>query len=117
MIGEEASNTVINIWKEELSYNLNNKLGCPNNYLELILLNLVPFINYPFNVTNRNTLTNELIYTIKKICRDNNYILDINFNKNLINCIWEKYKDVIPYDYIGVILSHIFSKIRKRSES
>ena len=113
ILGPEMKETVIEIWKEELSYNLNNKLGCPNNYLELLLINLVPFINYPFNVTNRNVLTNELIYTTKKICRDNNYILDTKFNKELINNIWKNYENEVPYDYIGVIISHIFSKIRR----
>jgi ankyrin repeat protein len=114
ILGPEIKETIIKIWKEELYYNLNNKLGCPGNYLELILINLVPFINYPFNITNRNVLTNELIFTTKKMFKDNHYILDVSFNKKLINNIWNNYENEIPYDYIGVVISHIFSKIRRK---
>ena len=110
----DSKNSLITIWKEELSYKLTNKLGCPNNYLELILINLTPFINFEFNVSNRNTVTNELLFLIKKICKDNNYLLDDNFHRLLINKIWIDYKDILPYDFIGVILSHIFSKIKKK---
>ena len=110
---EESQNSIIEIWKEELEYQLQNKLGCPNNYLELILTNMIPFLNYPFNVSNRNVLTNELINLVKKINENNNFLIDNKFNKDLINKIWTDYKDIIPYDYLGIILSNIFSKIKR----
>lgn len=108
----ESQDSLIQIWKEELSYSLNNNMGCPNNYLELIVMNIIPFIKYPFNVTNRNLLTNELIILIKKMCLNNNYILDIDFKKSLINKIWIDYNEKISSDYIGVIINNIFSKIK-----
>lgn len=108
----ESQQSIISIWKEELDYNLTNNMGCPNNYLELILINLVPFINYPFNITNRNVLTNELIKLIEHLSIKNNFILDNDFNKLLINKIWKDYDEIIPYDYLGVIINHIFSKFK-----
>ena len=75
-------------------------------------MNMIPFIDYPFNVTNRNTLTNELIILVKKISLKNNFILDNDFKKNLINKIWMDYNTIVPSDYIGVIINHIFSKIK-----
>ena len=113
-LDENSQKSLISIWKEELSFTLTNKLGCPNNNLELILINLVPFIDYKYNLSNRNLVTNELLYTIKKKCKENNYILDDDFNRLLINKIWIDYKDILPYDFIGIILSHIFSKIKKK---
>jgi ankyrin repeat protein len=111
-LSKETQETLINIWNEELDYNLKNKMGCPTNYLELILINMTPFINYPFKITNRNVLTNELILLIKKISLKNNFVLDDNFKKDLINKIWVDYNTIVSRDYIGVIINHIFSKIK-----
>ena len=109
---KESIDSLVNIWKEELDYTLKNKMGCPTNKFEIILMNIVPFIEYPFNVTNRNILTNELIMLVKKISLKNNFILDDEFKKKLINKIWKDYNTIVPSDYIGVIISHIFSKIK-----
>lgn len=109
---KESIESLINIWKEDLNYSIKNKMGCPNNHLEMILMNIVPFIEYPFNITNRNILTNELIMLVKKISLKNNFILDDEFKKKLINKIWEDYNTIVPSDYIGVIINHIFSKIK-----
>ena len=114
-LSNEARETVIEIWKDELSYNLKNKMGCPNNYLEIILINLVPFIDYPFNISNRNVVTNELIHLIKYISIKNNYLIDIEFNRILINKLWKDYNNILSYDYLGIILSNIFSKIKRNS--
>lgn len=111
-LSNEKINTLISIWKEELSYDLKNKMGCPINKLEILLLNIVPFIDYPFNITNRNVLTNELIILIKKISLKNNFILDNNFKKELINKIWIDYNNIVSIDYIGIIINNIFSKIK-----
>ena len=83
--------------------------------IRIILLNLVPFIDYPFNISNRNVVTFEIIQLVKYINIKNNYLIDINFNKILINKIWSDYENVLPYDYLGIILSNIFSKIKRNS--
>ena len=46
----DISNTYINIIKEELNYELLNNNICPNNKIEIILYNLIPFINYNYNL-------------------------------------------------------------------
>jgi len=110
----DSQNSIITIWKEELSYQLKNQLGCPTNYLEIVLLNMVPFIEYNFNISNRNILTNEIIILIKHLILKNNYIFDIKFSKQLIDKIWRDYKDILSYDYLGIIINHIFSKVRQK---
>lgn len=109
----ESQNSIINIWKEELSYQTTNRFGCPDNNLELILFNLVPFIEYPFNISNKNILMNELIFLIKKLSNENNYLINKKFYINLINKIWDDYKDIISYDYLGILIYQIFNKIYK----
>tara|TARA_B100001093_G_scaffold520108_1_gene612750 strand:+ start:4190 stop:5332 length:1143 start_codon:yes stop_codon:yes gene_type:complete len=109
---KETQETIITIWKEELTYNLENKLGCPDNYFELILINLVPFINYPFNLSNKNYLTKEVLIMVKKLCLENNYKLDQNLGVKLIETVWKEYKNIYPVDFIGLILSNILLKIK-----
>lgn len=111
---EESQETIINIWKEELEYDLNNKLGCPSNYFEIILMNLVPFIDFPFNISNRNVLTLELLNSIKNLLKKNKYQLDENFNIKLIDYIWEEYQNIIQVDYLGIILNTILTKIKSK---
>lgn len=111
---EESQETIINIWKEELEYDLSNKLGCPSNYLEIILINLVPFIDFPFNVSNRNVLTLELLNSIKNLLKKNKYQLDENFNIKLIDYIWKEYQNIIQVDYLGIILNTILTKIKSK---
>ena len=48
----EHRNTYLDILKEEFQYDLHNKLGCPNNMLELLLYCIVPFINYRWYDSN-----------------------------------------------------------------
>ena len=110
----DSQNSIITIWKEELSYQLRNQLGCPTNYLEIVLLNMVPFIEYKFNISNQNILTNEIIILIKHLILKNNYIFDTKFSKQLIDKIWCDYKNILSYDYLGIIINHIFSKVKQK---
>ena len=111
-LSDESKKSIIDIWKEELNFELRNNLGCPKNYLEILLFNLIPFIDYPFNVSNRNIITNELIYSIKNIFVKNNSINDFNFNVNLINYVWNEYQNILPLDYIGIILNNILTNLK-----
>lgn len=111
-LDNESRDNLIEIWKEELSYSLKSNLGCPDNYLELVLINLVPFIDYPFNISNRNVITNELIFSIKNIFVKNNSVNNEEFNINLINFIWKEYEDILPLDYIGIIINNILTNIK-----
>ena len=111
-LSKESINSIIEIWKEELIYTLENKLGCPENHFELILINLVPFINYPFNLSNRNYLTREVINLVKKLGIENNFQIDNDIAIKLIDIIWVDYKDILPVDYLGIILNNILIKLK-----
>jgi len=102
----------LNIITEELTYSLTNKLGCPINKLELILVNLVPFIEYPFNISIDWVLSLELKYLILKIIKKK--INSIDIKKELIENIWLVYikNDIIQEDYLGCLISQWITKIK-----
>jgi ankyrin repeat protein len=102
----DSSLCYLDIILEELNFTLLNKLGCPRNKIEIMLTNLVPFIdNYPFNLSIDWILSLELKYLIKKIIK--NKINSSNIKLELINLIWENYikKNIVTEDYIGILIS------------
>jgi ankyrin repeat protein len=107
-----TTNTYLTILEEELQYNLQNKLECPKNKLDIILINLIPFIDYPFNLSINWVLSLEIKYLIKKNIKK---IIDINeIKKNIINNIWDSYikPAIINEDYLGIIVSQWITKIK-----
>jgi hypothetical protein len=89
---------------------MKNLNKCIYNMVDIILTNMVPFINYPFNISSVFIIKEEL----KWLMRDN--ILKNNKNdfKNiLMNSLFEKYitTGLFAEDYIGVIVYNILSKI------
>ena len=68
-ISNEYSNTYISIIEEEISFSLKNKLGCPMNKLEIMLVNLIPFISYPFNLSIDWIISLELKYLLMKLIK------------------------------------------------
>ena len=121
---DTIQNTIIDILTEEFSYDLKNKLGCPSDTFEILIINLYPFIDYPFNFQSQSIVINELIYSIKYIFEKNDYKIDKTFNKKLINKLWLDYNQPIkelengelettlPFDFIGINISFILSKIK-----
>jgi hypothetical protein len=111
-IDENSANDYLNIILEELNYTFKNKLGCPKNKIEVILINLVPFIdNFPFNLSLDWLFLLELKYLIIFIIR-NKKTSDIKIE--LINSIWNNYikTNIIKEDYIGILISRWVSKIK-----
>lgn len=110
---EESALSYLNIISEELNFILNNKLGCPPNKLEIILANLVPFIEYPFSITIDWVLSLELKYLILKLIKKKN-INSINIKKELIENIWTQYikPEIIQEDYLGCLISQWIAKIK-----
>lgn len=111
-IEESSANDYLNIILEELNYTIKNKLGCPKNKIEIILVNLVPFIeNFPFNLSLDWIFLLELKYLIIFIIR-NKKTNDIKIE--LINTIWNNYikTNIIKEDYIGILISRWVSKIK-----
>jgi hypothetical protein len=114
-INEETAITYLNIIIEEISYNIKNKLGCPQNKLELILINLVPFIdNYPFNISIDYVVSLELKYLIIKLIKNKKKLDILNIKKELIDEIWNSYiiNNILTEDYIGILISQWISKIK-----
>ena len=66
---EEYRNTYLDMLKEEFEYDLHNKLGCPNNMIEVVLYYIVPFINYGYLKLNW-LLSIEIKYLILKVLKN-----------------------------------------------
>jgi len=104
--------TYITIITEELNtYEEHKKINsCSYNKIDIILSNLIPFINYPFNLGCIFLLKNEIKYLIQ-------YILKCNkkeFKNLLLSKLFETYiqTNLFPEDYIGIIVFNILSKIK-----
>lgn len=98
-----------NIVEEELeSFTQNLHKKCTYQKIDLVLINLVPFINYPFNISSDFILKNELKYVIKNLINKNKN----NYKKLLINYIFDHYikTNLVTQDYLGILLYQIISK-------
>lgn len=105
-----------NTYKKIIIEELNNFVqidNCEYEKLDLILINLVPFINYPFNIATNFILKKEIIILLNKIKNQ----ISINLNKKnykniLFNELSENYikKNLFPLDYIGILTYQIFLK-------
>ncbi len=104
------ANTYLNIIEEELSYTLKNKLGCPKSKLDILLINLVPFIDYKFNITSEWVLSMEIKYIILKLINNKN----IKIKNELVDIIWETYikSNLVSKDFIGTLISQWIIKIK-----
>jgi hypothetical protein len=69
-LSNEMRTTYIDIIKEELDYELHFKLGCPHNLIEIILYNIVPFIDYNENLRYNWLLSLEIKFLILKILKN-----------------------------------------------
>jgi ankyrin repeat protein len=105
-----SANTYLNIIEEELSYTLKNKLGCPKSKLDILLINLVPFIDYKFNITSEWVLGMEIKYIILKLINNKN----IKIKNELVDIIWETYikSNLVSKDFIGTLISQWIIKIK-----
>lgn len=113
-------NTFISIVKEELEYNLQTKLGCPTNKLELLLYNLVPFIKdnlveYNINELKLDWLISlEIKYIILKILKNRDKINTYQLKEELSFYLNESYikPQIISEGLIHIIASRWLSKIK-----
>lgn len=114
----DSANTYLDIIDEELEFDINNKLGCPKKILEIIVIHLVPFIDYPFNVSIDWVVSLELKYLLFKIIRKQKkniiYKKTSEIKKEITNDIWFRYikTQLLPEDYIGCLISQWISKIK-----
>lgn len=103
----------IQIIKEEINYDFKQTFCCPNKKLDILLFNLIPFINYPFNISSEHILLNEIKFLIKLIFKNNIDKINKKSSKKLINILWKKYinNKLFSQDYIGILTNQLLSKI------
>ena len=90
----------------EICHNTNR---CIYTKLDIVLSNIVPFINYPFNMASIFIVKNEIKYLMKNILRYNKK----DFKNILMTKLFEDYiqSGLFPEDYIGIIVYNILSKV------
>ena len=111
---KNSKETYINIIREELLYPLNISLKCPTKKIDILLINLIVFIEFPFNISIDWYLHLELKYFFIKILKDKNKI-DLNEKKIIVDYIWEKYvkTNLLQDEYLGNIIYQFISKYKK----
>ena len=104
--------TYKNIIIEELEYfeyNFKHNIkNCYEDKVDILLVNLIPFINYPFNLSSYFFLTNEIEFKINSIIKDNKK----NYKNLILNYIFNNYieNNLFKEDYIGIIVYRILEK-------
>lgn len=111
---EDNALTYLNIITEELNFVMTNKLGCPHNKVELILVNLVPFIDYQYNLSIDWIILLELKYLIINLIKKKKKYNSFDIKNELMNTIWETYikTELIQEDYLGCLISQWITKIK-----
>ena len=108
---KENRDTFLSIIREELDYDLHFKLGCPSNKLEILLYNLVPFIDYD-NLKLTWIYSIEIKYLILKILRNKVKINTKQLKIELQEILYNMYiKDNIATD--GMIQTIVLQWINK----
>jgi len=100
-----------NLLEEELNYELKKKIGCPKNKIEILLYNLIPFINMDIILRLRWLISLEVKYYILKIFKNNN--INNEKKKYIINKLYDDYikTNIIPEGLIQIIISQWIYKI------
>lgn len=111
---EEKRNTFITILKEELEYELHFKLGCPHNMIELILYNLIPFIDYNENLRYDWLISLEIKFLILKILKNKVKINTKKLKEELKSVLYESYikTTIVPDGLIQTLTIQWINKIK-----
>lgn len=112
--GDTIRKTYTEIIREELSYPLKKKLGCPSDKIDILLINIVHFIDYPFNVSSDFLLSNEIKYLIFNILKKKYSKINESLRYILLEEIWEKYIKTKLYlsDHIGILTNQWMKQIK-----
>lgn len=112
-MNKDARSSYIDIIKEELSFDLINKLGCPSNKVEIILYNLVPFIGYTETLKLNWLIALEIKYILIKILKNKKRINIKELKEELNNILNESYlkSKIIPKGLIDIIVLQWINKI------
>ena len=112
-LNKVSRETYINIIKEELKYELVYKLGCPNKKIDIILYNLIPFINFG-EVQLTWLISLEIKFLIIKIFKESSKINIKELKNRLTEILNETYiiPEIIPGGLIQIIVSQWINKIK-----
>ncbi len=110
----ESRNTYINIIKEELSYPLAFKLGCPLKPLEILLYNIVPFLEETINLKLNWLISLEVKFLILKILKNKIRINTKELKLELSELLYLSYikPEIIPEGLIQIIVLQWVNKIK-----
>jgi len=113
-INKEYAETYINIIKEELNYDLSFKLGCPTDKIHIILYNLVPFIEYDYNLRLNWLISVEIKYIILKILKNKIKINISQLKQELTEQLYISYIKpvIIPEGLIQLLVLQWIYKIK-----
>ena len=110
----DSRTTYITILKEELSYDLSFKMCCPKSKIEILLYNLVPFINYGDTLKMNWLISLEVKFMILKILKKkvkiNTKELKIELTESLYNSYLKS--EIIPEGLLQIIVLQWISKIK-----
>ncbi len=112
-VGKESYKTYKIILIEELdNYEEYKQVRCIHNKIDIVLSNLVPFINYPYNMASIFLLKNEIKYLINNILNNNKK----DFKNILMTKLFDTYiqNNLFTEDYIGIIVFNILSKVNPK---
>ena len=112
---KDSYDTYKTILLEELENYEKHKMVCIYNKIDIVLSNIIPFINYPFNVSSIFLIKNEIKYLIHSILQSKENTIDKKDFKNLLlSRLFECYiqNNLFQEDYIGIIIYNILSKIK-----
>ena len=90
---------------EELEQFKNKDIKNGLSKVDVILFNLIPFINYPFNISSSVILKNELKFIIKKYINNKELLTENIFNIYINNNLFKE-------DYIGVLIFQLINKLK-----
>ena len=110
----ESKNTFIKILKEELVNQLTFKLGCPSKPLEIILYNLVPFIESNHVLKLNWLLSLEVKFLILKILKNKIRINTKELKHELSELLFLSYikPEIMPEGLIQIIVLQWVYKIK-----
>ena len=109
----ESKESYLSLIRDELVFPLKSSLECPNNKLELLLVYLVPFIDYNFNLSIDWCIHIELKYFFIRLLKESKKINEKE--KNIVlTYVWDNYvkTNLIEDDYLGNLILQWVSKIK-----
>lgn len=114
-ISEDSALSFLEIINEEFNFIIFNKLGCPRNKIEVLLINLVPFIdNFQFNISIEWMISLEIKYIIKNIFKKNKKLNSTNIKLEIIAELWTIYikTNLLTEDYVGGLIYQWIVKMK-----